>query len=203
MRVLSFLMPPRRPVRPVLHALLLATALGLAGCDLLAPRTPEDPLPGGATFVQPDTPELVLDNLQRAIAALDAASYRRSFADAFRFTPTPEAAARTPLFAGWDANAEEGYFRALVSAATTGAAFTLRLSDQAPPEVTESTYVLDAAYTLTTPHRRAEAPTTVQGRLRWTLTRGPDGLWRLTDWTDRTLAAGVPSWSDLKAAFGR
>lgn len=183
--------------------LALPALVLLAGCDLLAPRTPEDPLPGGSTFVQPDTPEIVLENLQRALTALDAGAYRRSFADGFRFTPTPEAAARTPLFNGWDAASEEGYFRALVSAATTGATFSLRLTDAAPPEVSENTYVLDAAYTLTTPHRRAEAPTTVQGRFRWTLTRGADGLWRLTDWTDRALAAGVPSWSDLKAAFGR
>ena len=190
--------------RPLYRLALSATlALVLSGCDLLAPRAPEDPLPGGSTFVQPDTPEIVLANLQRALAALDAGAYRRSFDDAFRFSPTPDAAARTPIFAGWDAASEEGYFRALVSAATVGAAFTLRLSDQAPPEVSERTYVVDAAYTLTTPHRRTEAPTTVQGRLRWTLTRGADGLWRLTDWTDRALSAGVPSWSDLKAAFGR
>jgi hypothetical protein len=175
----------------------------LAGCDVFAPRTPEPPLPGGSVFVQPDTPEIVIANVQRALTALDASAYRRSFDDAFRFTPTPEAAARTPIFSGWDAASEEGYLRALVSAATPGAAFTLRLSDQAPPEVSERLYVLDAAYTLTTPHTRPEAPTTVQGRLRWTLTRGNDGLWRITDWTDRSLSAGVPSWSDLKAAFGR
>ena len=189
---------------------LLGTAL-LAGCDAFAPRTPETP--GGASggFEQPDTPERVVANLVRALANLDPTAYRRSLAEpggeagaGFRFTPTPEAAARAPgLWAGWDAGAEDAYFRTLVAAAAPGAAFTLRLADQSPPEVTDRRYVLDASYVLTTPHRRPEAPTSVQGRLRWTITRGADGLWARSDWQDRSLGAGTPSWSDLKAAFSR
>ena len=156
----------RRAGRRALGVALLSVALG--ACDAFAPRTPEPPGATGGVFVQPDTPEQVVETLRRAVAARDA--------DAFR---------------------------ALVAAATAGTAFSLRLADALPPEVSERAYVLDATYVLSTPHRRPEAPTSVQGRLRWTVERQPNGLWALAEWTDRSLDTATPTWSDLKAAFAR
>ena len=202
--------PPDVRPRRLLHrprlaaALLFAAVVGtMGGCDAFAPRVPEAPGAGGGVFVQPDTPEQVVETLRRAIAARDADAYRRSLAPGFRFTATPDAEARTPLFATWDASAEDAAFRALVAAATPGTAFSLRLADALPPEVSERAYVLDATYVLSTPHRRPEAPTSVQGRLRWTVERQPNGLWALAEWTDRSLDTATPTWSDLKAAFAR
>lgn len=186
-----------------LLSVALALPLVLGACDAFAPRTPEPPGATGGVFVQPDTPEQVVETLRRAVAARDADAYRRSLAPDFRFVATPDAAARTPLFASWDAPAEDAAFRALVAAATAGTAFSLRLADALPPEVSERAYVLDATYLLSTPHRRPEAPTSVQGRLRWTVERQPNGLWALAEWTDRSLDTATPTWSDLKAAFAR
>ena len=45
-------------------------------------------------------------------------------------------------------------------------------------------------------------PDTVQGRLVWEIEQGDDGLWRLQRWTDQELG-NSPSWSDLKAEFGK
>lgn len=191
-------------VRAARLALVAALAgVALAGCDAFLPRTPEPPGTSTGVYVQPDTPEQVVETLRRAIAARDADAYRRSLAPTFVFTASPEAAARTPLFASWDAGTEDAAFRALVAAATAGTAFTLQLSDALPPDVSDMRYVVDATYALTTPHRRAEAPTAVQGRLRWTIERQPDGLWALAAWSDRALDAATPTWSDLKAAFAR
>ncbi len=179
---------------------LLCLVAVAGGCDLFAPRTPEPPLEGAGPFVQPDTPDLVVENLTQSFSALNTTAYRRSLGPGFRFTPTPTALARDGFWSSWGAAEEETYFRTLVSAAQPGVQYSLRLADVGTPEITESRYVLDASYVLTTPHRRPDAPTTVQGRLRWTITRADDGLWYLTDWVDESLGT-APSWSDLKAAF--
>ncbi|MCA0269332.1 MAG: hypothetical protein LCH53_08960 [Bacteroidetes bacterium] len=186
------------------RALFVGLALvGATGCDVLSPRTPEDPSSDPVVFVQPDTPETVVENLERAVAARDAGAYRRSLADAFAFTPTPDAATRYPVWNGWDRVTEETATRALFVAAQSGAVYTLRLDGQTAEDVSDSRYVLAARYTLSVPHVRPDAPTIVQGRLRWTLVRGSDGLWALAAWTDEPDASGAASWSDLKAAFAR
>ena len=66
--------------------------------------------------------------------------------------------------------------------------------------IDESTYVLEGTYVVTINHRRPDTPTEFQGRLRWVVTQGDDGLWELSEWTDQELGS-VPSWSDLKAEF--
>ncbi len=185
------------PFRP---ALLLPLLVLAAGCDVFAPRTPEPPDTGSGPFVQPDTPDLVVQNLTESLATLNTTAYRRSLGAGFRFTPTPAALSRDAFWASWGLAEEEAYFRTLVAAAQPGATYSLRLADVGTPEIGEARYVLDASYVLTALHRRPDAPTVVQGRLRWTITRQDDGLWYLTDWTDEALG-GAPSWSDLKAAF--
>lgn len=184
-------------------AAALAVLALLAGCDAFRPRTPEDPTSDPSVFVQPDTPETVVDNLVRTFSARDASAYRRSLAEAFTFAPTPDAAARYPVWSGWGRAAEEAQARALFAAAQPGAAFSLRLDGRTAEAVSETRYVLAARYVLSVPHVRPDAPTLVQGRLRWTMVRGADGLWALAAWTDEADGAGTSTWSDLKAAFSR
>lgn len=197
-----FVSTTRARARAVLVGAVLAGSV-LVGCDALSPRTPEAPSSDPVVFVQADTPEIVADNLVRALAARDVSAYRRSLAEAFSFSPTPDAAARYAVWSGWDRTAEETYARALFAAAQPGTAFSLRLDGRTAETVSEARYVLAARYVLSVPHIRPDAPTLVQGRLRWTLVRGPDGLWALAAWTDEPDGSGTPTWSDLKAAFSR
>ncbi|WP_228350698.1 hypothetical protein [Rhodocaloribacter litoris] len=172
----------------------------LAGCDVFSPRTPEPPLEGGGTYEQPDTPEQVVANLQAAVAELNTLNYRRSLAEDLTFKPTATAEARDPIWTGWSRAEEERYFSTLAAAAQPGGGHRLDLNDRTLTLVDENRYLLDATYVLSVNHRRTDAPTTVQGRLQWVLTRDGDGLWHLREWTDQELGNN-PSWSDLKAAF--
>ena len=182
--------------------MLMPGVLLTGGCELFAPRTPEPPAVEGGTFTQPDAPDLVVENLRAAIAELNTANYRRSLADDLDFEPTAVAAASDPaLWAGWSRTEEVSYFTTLAEAARLASGHELRLLD-AVTEVGEARYTLDATYLLIVPHRRTDAPDTVQGRLIWQIEQGADGLWALRDWTDQVLG-GSPSWSDLKAAFAR
>ncbi len=177
-------------------------AVTLVGCDVFAPRTPEAPVTEAGTFTQPDAPDLVVDNLRAAIAEMNTANYRRSIAEDLAFEPTAVAKQRDPaLWANWSSTEENSYFTTLAEAARQSEGHFLRLEDT-NTEIGDTRYTLDAAYVLIVLHRRPSVPDTVQGRLIWEIEQGEDGLWALQRWTDQEVG-NSPSWSDLKAEFGR
>lgn len=180
--------------------LLAVLGVALSGCGLFEPREPELPVGEAGTFVQPDAPDLVVDNLQNAVAELNTQNYRRSLAEALVFEPTAASAASAPaLWPSWSRSEEIGYFTTLAEAARTGQGHELRLTDPVA-EVAPDRYVLEATYLLVVRHSRPDAPDSVQGRLLWQIEPDADGLWRLVRWRDQSLSSS-PSWSDLKAAF--
>ncbi len=182
---------------------LLSSILVLSpACNLFAPRTPEDPISEAGTFTQPDAADLVVDNLLAAIAELNTANYRRSLAEDLTFEPTAVAQARDPsLWASWSRTEEVSFFTTLAEAARQRSGHSLRLEDAAI-DIGDTRYTLDATYVLVVRHRRPTVPDTVQGRLIWQIEQGADGLWALRRWTDQELG-NTPSWSDLKAEFGK
>ncbi len=192
---------PRSLCGPAIRYLLLTAILILfSGCSLFETRTPEPPLGEAGTFVQPDTPEQVVANVEAAVEELSPTNYRRSLADAFTYKPSDTAAQQFNVWSGWDRSSEERYFSALVAAATVNAVPQLSLNDQRFEILSETQYVFEANYVLNVPHRDPDAPTDVQGHLVWELLQDADGLWRLAQWTDQELGNNA-SWSTLKAEF--
>lgn len=189
-------------LRPAFIGTMVLLVALLAGCDLFAPRTPADPISEGGTFVQPDAPDLVVDNIQAAIAELNTANYRRSLAEDLVFQPTAAAEASDPsLWGGWSKTQEVSAFTTIAEAGRLSNGHLLRLEDQSI-EVGDMRYTLDATYVLVVRHSRADVPDTLQGRLIWEIEQDTDGLWYLQRWTDRELG-NSPSWSDLKAGFAK
>ena len=179
----------------------LLVLLLFAGCDLFAPRDPEDPMTAGGTFLQPDTPEQVIENIQAAVAELNTPNYSRSMDAALVYAPTAKAEASDPaIWPSWDRTAEEQYFTSLAAAAQFASGHELRLTDRNVSLISDTRFELDASYILTVNHNRPNVETTVQGRLIWVIVQGEDGLWRLQEWTDREVSGAI-SWSDLKAEF--
>lgn len=181
-------------------SIILAAMLFSYGCSLLDTREPEDPITGGGTFLQPDTPEQVVDNIRAAVGELSTLNYRRSLAEDLEFRPTATAEARDGIWSTWSRAEEDQYFATLVAAAAGNTGHGLVLNDESFTLVDASHYRLDATYVLTVNHTRPDAPTRVQGRLLWTVEQRTDGLWELSAWTDQELGT-EPSWSDLKAEF--
>lgn len=185
-------------------SLLLLLIIG-SGCDLFRAREPEPPITGSGTWLQPDTPDRVVQNIQTAVSELNAQNYVRSMTDDFSFQPTVDSQTRDPLiWNGWTSAQEEAYFNRLQGSAEQFSGHTLQLLDltQVILDDTHSSY--DATYVLRVPHSRTDEgiPAEVQGRLVWTLEQGSDGLWRLQRWVDQALGT-EPSWSDLKASFAK
>jgi hypothetical protein len=178
-------------------------AFVLASCDVFSARDPEPPAEEGGTFLQPDTPEQVIENIQSAIEELNAPNYGRSLAPGLKFTPTPAALGQDPAtWAAWGKAEEERYFSTAAAAAQVATGHRLVLTDPTVSVLGDDRFQYDATYALTINHNRPELPTAAQGRLIWIITQGDDGLWSLSEWTDRELGAAV-SWSDLKAGFSR
>ena len=171
-------------------------------CDVFAPRTPEEPEGEGGTFIQPDAPDVVVANLQAAVAELNALSYRRSLHASLEFTPTAIAQARNPsLWASWGHAEENSYFTTLSEAARQGMGHQLRL-DNVTTEIGDRHYKMDANYLLVVRHLRVGVADSLQGRLIWEIEADENGMWALRRWTDQELS-GVASWSDLTAEFSK
>lgn len=190
----------RRGAAHVFASSILLVILLLQGCSLFSTRDPDFPITESGTFVQPDTPEQVIENIQSAIAELNTLNYRRSMGEELVFRPTATAEAREAVFLNWSRVQEEQYFSTVVAAANMANGHGLVLNDRSFAIIGDERFVLDATYILTLNHNRPDADTQVQGRLQWVIEQGSDGLWSLNSWTDQELGSSS-SWSDLKAVF--
>ncbi len=189
-------------MRKLLTCLLLSF---FTGCSLFAPRTPEAPVERTGTYLQPDTPQRVIENMQHAIRERQTQNYVRSFTETFYFEPDPLVRSREPsLWQQWGKTEEQAYFSRLVVSAQPSASFSLQLFDAQEEYLQETRFRYQATYLLRVPHQRIDEgiPSEVQGYLLWVIERGPDGLWYLTHWVDQA-QGDAPTWSELKAAFIR
>ncbi len=180
--------------------LLFVAATLSSGCGVFDTRTPEPPIVDGSQFLQPDTPEQVIQNIELAVGQKSPQNYRRSLSPGFLFTPTATAAARSSIWLNWSTTEEEQYFTTAIAATPESSNASLELNDRTFSVVDESTARLDATYVLRIDHSRQDAPTTAQGRLTWQFEKGDDGLWYLSTWVDQEIENQI-SWSDFKESF--
>ncbi len=177
--------------------------LQFSSCELFSARDPEDPQFGQSTWLQPDTPERVIQNIQNSVRDLNSQNYSRSLSTEFRFQSTLTAEEREPLlWTSWSGPDELSYFQRLVGASSGFSGHGLELIDTIPTVVSESIYLFEANYLLTLNHSRTDEgiPTEMQGRLSWKIIQLSSGLWVLEEWIDVEIQ-NQSSWSDLKAAF--
>jgi len=190
-----------RIFKPLPYFLLGVTIL--ISCDIFSARTPEEPQSGENTWLQPDTPERVIENLSNAIRELNSQNYFRSLSEDFSFQSTSTAESREPLlWSSWAGADELSYFQRLAGAASLFSGHDLELIEGTPTVVSTDVYLYESRYLLTINHSRTDEniPTVVQGRLSWRIEQLQSGLWVLVEWIDVELG-NEPSWSDLKAAF--
>jgi len=188
-------------MRPLPAVALLAAMVGLAGCGVFTPREPEPPDASKSSYTPATEPSVVVDNMRSAVTQLSPETYRRSISSEFSFTPAAPVASG-PVWDGWGTRAEQSYFSTLAGAAQSSAQPELTLEGGELVSLSASRYTYEARYTLRVPHARpGEAPTFVEGRLRWVIVLDDDeDLWFLDEWSDFEVS-DEPTWSRLKAAF--
>ncbi len=173
-------------------------------------RDPAEPDTGQQAWVQPGSPEIVLENLRNAIFDLNVENYMRTLSDPertgreFRFIADPSVVAENPgLFAVWSRAHERSYF-SLLRALTPDDSLRLLSLQQI-----QSSFFADSAffvenYTLRIHHtqRDQNIPVVVQGEARFWLTVDEVGEWSIYRWEDRSLGS-APPWSVLKEVYGK
>ena len=194
---------PISGIRYQVSAVALLMILTCLGCGVFETREAEDPESGVGTWLQPDTPDRVVRNIQNSIGEMNSRNYLRSLGPDFVFQPTVSAKAREPsLWTSWATPEEQTYFLRLVASSNFLSGHSLQLLDITESVVDDDRYVMDANYILTVQHSRAaeDVPTEFHGSLVWAIQRTSEGLWYLQAWTDQEFP-NQPSWSELKSTF--
>ena len=179
-----------------------------SGCNLFEPRDPEPPSQSSDSFIPPTDPDIVIENLQNAIAQKNSVNYVRCFADPsrtarpFQFFPSPDAGSRyASVFAIWTVDQEKTYFQNLVarSAGKVNAYSNLLLSHRVAT-VTGDSAVYTYDYTLTFEHTDASFPTVAIGNLQFVLGLDNNNAWVIYRWNDYKTTSDV-TWSHFKGKF--
>lgn len=182
-----------------------ALVLLLSGCDIFQTRTPEAPQQGQSGFLPPTLYNIVVENLQNAIADRDVNNYIACFSDpgtggrVFTFQPSPKAGSQyQAIFQDWNINSERGYFNNLITQSSTSASPVLVLSPVQELPGSDSAFY-SADYTLIWPNKLSGGLQQVQGNLQFYLGVNSSGTWAIYRWVDT--GTGDSTWSDLKAQF--
>ncbi len=185
---------------------LLATGLLISGCNLFAPRDPEDPAASRLDFLPPTEPSIVIENLQSAIDQKSIANYSACFSDAaaggktFVFIPSAEASAQYGLaLAAWGPAQEQAYFQNLIARSAPNAYASLQLT-QKSQLVTADSVIYSYDYTFTFDHGEAGFPTTAQGNLQFALAPDAGNRWSIYRWIDFKTGNEI-TWSMFKGKF--
>ncbi len=178
------------------------------GCNLFEPRDPEAPSQTSDSFIPPTDPDVVIENLQNAIAQKNSVNYVRCFADPtrstrpFQFSPSPDAGSRyASVFAYWTVDQEKTYFQNLV-ARTTGKvnAYSNLLLTHRVVTLTADSAIQSYDYTLTFEHTDPSFPTVATGNLQFVLGLDNTNSWVIYRWSDFKTTGDV-QWSHFKGKF--
>jgi hypothetical protein len=187
-------------------ACLLILILGFGGCGLFDTREPEPPTTGSSTFIPPTAPEIVLSNLEHAVAEINTENYIRCMVDTlnserrFLFIPTTPAAGRyAGTFADWSMQSERSWFSAMKAFAPRDASASLTLLGSFLVTAADSA-LYEGRYEMTWRHGVSNVSETVQGTLQFIMHTDRNSIWSITRWTDISLPDAT-SWSEWKGRF--
>lgn len=177
----------------------------VSSCAIFETREAELPDDGSrGIFMQPDRPEVVLDNLISSVENMNTVNYLRCLKQSeYRFTPSGRSQINNPdVWASWSYTEEQVYFNNLRAATEGTTGHRLQLANISSELSSSNTRQVVADYSLTVLHNRSNVgvPTLIQGRFVLELESGNDGLWSITSWTDLDVDNSF-SWSDLRASF--
>jgi hypothetical protein len=186
--------------------LLILVITGVYGCSLFDTRDAEPPTKSSDDFKPPTVPDVVITNLQSAIAQRNVTNYMSCFADPtrvsrpFLFVPSVEAGIQYPTALGdWAYHDEQEYLNNLLSKASPNGFSSLVLTEHSTVVSTDSvTYSFD--YVFTFEHTELGFPSTARGNLHFTLLPDNNNLWSIQTWIDYKTTDEI-SWSSFKGRF--
>lgn len=178
----------------------------ISSCGLFDSRDVEPPIDPRSNFIPPTSPNLVMVNLQFAIAEKNIDNYMKCFVDSmfagvsYRFFADPSTQIQFPVLADWNINNERIYYTNLVSSTNIESSSNLFFSNDNLQQTLDSA-IYDAEYLLAFNHNRNVIPKTSKGKLRFVLVPDSRSLWGIKTWSDFKVEETDTTWSFLKASF--
>lgn len=178
----------------------------ISGCGLFKLRDAENPVSPRSNFIPPTSPDLVIANLESAIAERNLINYLECFVDTnfstkrFSFTADAQSINQYPIFTFWTLNNERYYFSNVSSSTPNQGTSALFLSNMVLNNTTD-TAIFDADYLLRFDHTKQNVSKTLKGQLRFVMAADSRNLWSIHRWIDFQKSPTDTTWSVLKANF--
>lgn len=159
-----------------------------------------EPPSSNTTWLVPDDPQRVFQNMENGLEDLTGVNYTRSLNDAFTFSPTVEDSLNPTLagkFVNWNLAVETEVTEIILSEASKlTVAFTER--DQIFDSSLEVKFKV--RYSLEVVTNTVPADTvTYKGRAQFDMLNGSKG-WQLVRWRDEERESGFATWGFLRGA---
>ncbi|MCK5786799.1 MAG: hypothetical protein KAH54_09625 [Candidatus Sabulitectum sp.] len=192
----------------IYFSVMALIVLLMCSCSLFEPRVPEDPSSGGVVWVDPTSPDLVVENMQSALNG-SSALYMDCFAQSFVFYADTSDINDylTYNFNDWDWSVENTTVLTLYSLvpsdSTVTAEFLIDMSHPDPAAPADSA-IIYREYSITVPqsfHSGTGAPAVGLAELH--LVEDGEGLWSVTEWHDarHEEATEWVTWAVAKAFY--
>lgn len=158
------------------------------------------PPSSGSTWLVPDDPQRVFQNMESGLEDLSGVNYTRSLDDAFTFNPTVEDSLNPTLagkFDNWTVDVEKEVTEIILSEASSlKVAFTERdqIFDSSAEVKFKLRYELEIITNTVPPDTL-----TYKGRAQFDIVNGSKG-WQLRRWRDEERESGFATWGFLRGA---
>ena len=193
---------------------VFALSLLILSCgDLLSTREAENPDDDASRslWVQPTSPEILLQNLSSAFRERNVENYMRTLTDSstsgrtFVFLPDQESEISNPgVFDTWGLDEERRYITLIFSGDISEASASLMFEHFTEPAIPADTAEFEEIYDLDINLNLENVPQKMAGIAQFRMARDQGGNWSIYFWKDLTYVVGdnttpLPTWSELKA----
>ncbi|RCK73284.1 MAG: hypothetical protein IGBAC_0130 [Ignavibacteriae bacterium] len=174
----------------------------IPACNIFEIRTPENPTQQSSTFVQPVTPDIVIQNLKNSIEDYNIDNYIRCLSDpevtgrTFKFIPAAVTGIDRAIFNNWTIESERQYLTNLGKPAYGRASLTL--TNKRDVYVSSDSVIVNYDYSLFYP--RTNQNYNAGGNLQFYISVDKNGSWSIYRWEDFNTTQSI-TWTYIKAIF--
>jgi hypothetical protein len=181
-----------------LRTVTILTLTAATGC-LFEAREAAPP-DSGSTWLVPDDPQRVFQNMENGLEDLTGVNYGRSLNDAFVFSPTLEDSLNPTLagkFVNWNIDVENEVTDIILSEAS---ALSVAFTERDPIFSSSVEVKFKVRYELTIITNTAPPDTvSYKGRAQFDMVNGSKG-WQLNYWNDEEREIGFATWGFLRGS---
>lgn len=171
------------------------------GCGIFDTRDPEPPEEVRSNYVTPTTADLVITNLENAIAEKNSESYIKCISQTnFRYIPDSRTLQNyKTIFAEWDQLSEKRYLDNLIN--QTPSTSALFFVNERLTQVSPDSAVFQANYQVVFQHTLQSIPKTARGNVILNISTEANDLYYIKRWEDFRQNDTDFTWSELRANF--